>query len=134
MIFFFEKKYDFFFFFTKKELDTFVLAVTNVWLKSLFVDFRRMILWSLLLKLTRNFSSRSSLAGQHWMNLPAVHMILLMMNWQNFCSFEERLIAQRKEREMATADLGFKKPLSKEEKTMKKKERLAAIGNSLSMW
>lgn len=32
---------------------------------------------------------------------------------------------------MATAELGFKKPLSKEEKIMKKKERLAAIGNSL---
>lgn len=43
-------------------------------------------------------------------------------------SFEERLAAQRKERELATAELGFKKPLSKEEKLMKKKERLAAIG------
>lgn len=32
---------------------------------------------------------------------------------------------------MATAELGFKKPLSKEEKIMKKKERLAAIGNLL---
>lgn len=31
---------------------------------------------------------------------------------------------------MATKELGFKKPLSKEEKIMKKKERLAAIGNS----
>lgn len=31
---------------------------------------------------------------------------------------------------MATAELGFKKPLSKEEKVMKKKERLAAIGNA----
>ncbi|CAJ1937997.1 unnamed protein product [Sphenostylis stenocarpa] len=42
-------------------------------------------------------------------------------------SFEERLAAQRREREMATAELGFKKPLSKDEKVMKKKERLAAI-------
>ena len=47
------------------------------------------------------------------------------------CSFEERLAAQRREREMATAELGFKKPLTKEERIMKKKERLAAIGNSL---
>lgn len=31
---------------------------------------------------------------------------------------------------MATKELGFKKPLSKEEKIMKKKERLAAIGKS----
>ncbi|XP_020964939.1 uncharacterized protein LOC110265858 isoform X2 [Arachis ipaensis] len=31
---------------------------------------------------------------------------------------------------MATAELGFKKPLSKEEKVMKKKERLTAIGKS----
>ncbi|XP_023003223.1 protein ACTIVITY OF BC1 COMPLEX KINASE 8, chloroplastic-like [Cucurbita maxima] len=46
-------------------------------------------------------------------------------------SFEERLAAQRKEREMATAELGFKKPLTKEEKLMKKKERLAAIGEDL---
>lgn len=44
------------------------------------------------------------------------------------CSFEERLAAQRKERELATAELGFKKPLSKEEKVEKKKQRLAAIG------
>ncbi|KAK8977954.1 hypothetical protein V6N11_059583 [Hibiscus sabdariffa] len=36
-------------------------------------------------------------------------------------SFEERLAAQRREREMATAELGFKKPLSKEEKMEKKK-------------
>lgn len=48
-----------------------------------------------------------------------------------FCSFEERLAAQRKEREMATMELGFKKPLSKEEKIEKKKQRLAAIGNLL---
>lgn len=47
-----------------------------------------------------------------------------------FCSFDERLAAQRKEKEMATAELGFKKPLSKEEKIVNKKERLAAIGNS----
>ncbi|XP_054821430.1 protein ACTIVITY OF BC1 COMPLEX KINASE 8, chloroplastic isoform X2 [Prosopis cineraria] len=46
-------------------------------------------------------------------------------------SFEERLAAQRRERETATAELGFKKPLSKEEKMMKKKERLAAIGEDL---
>ncbi|TKY60343.1 aarF domain-containing kinase [Spatholobus suberectus] len=46
-------------------------------------------------------------------------------------SFEERLAAQRREREIATAELGFKKPLNKEEKVMKKKERLAAIGEDL---
>ncbi|KAI9165846.1 hypothetical protein LWI28_021594 [Acer negundo] len=46
-------------------------------------------------------------------------------------SFEERLAAQRKEKEMATAELGFKKPLSKEEKIEKKKQRLAAIGEDL---
>ncbi|XP_061344404.1 protein ACTIVITY OF BC1 COMPLEX KINASE 8, chloroplastic [Gastrolobium bilobum] len=46
-------------------------------------------------------------------------------------SFEERLAAQRREREIATAELGFKKPLSKEEKVNKKKERLAAIGEDL---
>ncbi|WCJ31782.1 Protein kinase superfamily protein [Euphorbia peplus] len=46
-------------------------------------------------------------------------------------SFEERLAAQRKEREMAAAELGFKKPLSKEEKLEKKKQRLAAIGEDL---
>lgn len=46
-------------------------------------------------------------------------------------SFEERLVAQRKERELATAELGFKKPLSKEEKNEKKKQRLAAIGEDL---
>ncbi|KAK2973862.1 hypothetical protein RJ640_002500 [Escallonia rubra] len=46
-------------------------------------------------------------------------------------SFEERLVAQRKERELATAELGFKKPLSKEEKIEKKKQRLAAIGEDL---
>ncbi|KAL5192450.1 Protein ACTIVITY OF BC1 COMPLEX KINASE 8, chloroplastic [Glycine soja] len=42
-------------------------------------------------------------------------------------SFEERLAAQRREREEATTELGFKKPLSKEEKIKKKKQRLAAI-------
>ncbi|KAH6835148.1 ABC2-like protein 13 [Perilla frutescens var. hirtella] len=46
-------------------------------------------------------------------------------------SFEERLAAQRREREMATAELGFKKPLTKEEKIEKKKQRLAAIGEDL---
>ncbi|KAK4430615.1 protein ACTIVITY OF BC1 COMPLEX kinase, chloroplastic [Sesamum alatum] len=46
-------------------------------------------------------------------------------------SFEERLAAQRKEREMATTELGFKKPLTKEEKIEKKKQRLAAIGEDL---
>ncbi|KAJ7945340.1 Protein kinase [Quillaja saponaria] len=46
-------------------------------------------------------------------------------------SFEERLAAQRREREKETAELGFKKPLGKEEKIMKKKERLAAIGEDL---
>lgn len=46
-------------------------------------------------------------------------------------SFEERLVAQRKERELATQELGFKKQLSKEEKIEKKKQRLAAIGEDL---
>ena len=46
-------------------------------------------------------------------------------------SFQERLAAQRKEREMTTAELGFKKQLTKEEKFEKKKQRLAAIGNAL---
>lgn len=46
-------------------------------------------------------------------------------------SFEERLVAQRREREMATTELGFKKPLSKEERIEKKKQRLAAIGEDL---
>jgi len=44
-------------------------------------------------------------------------------------SFQEHLAAQRKEREMATAELGFKKQLTKEEKFEKRKQRLAAIGN-----
>ncbi|KAL5212568.1 hypothetical protein ABZP36_023415 [Zizania latifolia] len=46
-------------------------------------------------------------------------------------NFEERLAAQRKEREMATEELGFKKQLTKEEKFEKKKQRLAAIGEDL---
>ncbi|KAJ0975174.1 hypothetical protein J5N97_017139 [Dioscorea zingiberensis] len=46
-------------------------------------------------------------------------------------SFEERLVAQRREREVATAELGFKKQLSKEERFEKKKQRLAAIGEDL---
>ncbi|KAL8047228.1 hypothetical protein ABFX02_08G226100 [Erythranthe guttata] len=46
-------------------------------------------------------------------------------------SFEERLAAQRKEKELATQELGFKKPLSKEEMVEKKKQRLAAIGEDL---
>ncbi|CAN6278961.1 unnamed protein product [Urochloa humidicola] len=46
-------------------------------------------------------------------------------------SFQERLVAQRKEREMATAELGFKKQLTKDEKIEKKKQRLAAIGEDL---
>lgn len=46
-------------------------------------------------------------------------------------SFEERLAAQRKEREMAQKELGFKKPLTKEELKEKKKQRLAAIGEDL---
>ncbi|GJW12491.1 hypothetical protein Tco_1578318 [Tanacetum coccineum] len=44
-------------------------------------------------------------------------------------SFEERLMAQRKERELATLELGFKQPLSKEEKIEKKKQRLTAIAD-----
>ncbi|KAK9071560.1 hypothetical protein SSX86_007988 [Deinandra increscens subsp. villosa] len=48
-------------------------------------------------------------------------------------SFEERLVAQRKERELAAQELGFKKQLSKEEKIEKKKQRLAAIGISTSI-
>ncbi|KAG5241738.1 aarF domain-containing protein [Salix suchowensis] len=46
-------------------------------------------------------------------------------------SFEERLAAQRREREMEAAELGYKKPLSKDEKIEKKKQRLAAIGEDL---
>ena len=46
-------------------------------------------------------------------------------------SFEERLAAQRAEKEREEAEakrLGFKKQLTKEEKLEKKKLRLAAIG------
>lgn len=46
-------------------------------------------------------------------------------------SFEERLAAQRAEKEREEAEekrLGFKKQLTKEEKIEKKKLRLAAIG------
>ncbi|KAI3981130.1 hypothetical protein MKX01_032270 [Papaver californicum] len=49
-------------------------------------------------------------------------------------TFEERLAAQRKEKEelaAAEAVVGFKNPLSKEEKIAKKKQRLAAIGEDL---
>lgn len=46
-------------------------------------------------------------------------------------SFEERLAAQRKERETTQTELGFKKPLTKEEQKEKKKQRLAAIGEDL---
>ncbi|KAL9669627.1 hypothetical protein QQ045_007174 [Rhodiola kirilowii] len=46
-------------------------------------------------------------------------------------SFEERLAQQRKERELENAELGFKKPLSREERIEKKKQRLAAIGEDL---
>ncbi|KAI3842254.1 hypothetical protein MKW98_026044 [Papaver atlanticum] len=49
-------------------------------------------------------------------------------------TFEERLAAQRKEKEelaAAEAVVGFKQPLSKEEKIAKKKQRLAAIGEDL---
>ncbi|GLT44013.1 hypothetical protein SLA2020_179320 [Shorea laevis] len=46
-------------------------------------------------------------------------------------SFEVRLAAQRRERETATTELGFKKPLTKEERIQKKKQRLAAIGEDL---
>ncbi|XP_078165414.1 ABC2 homolog 13 isoform X2 [Carex rostrata] len=46
-------------------------------------------------------------------------------------SFEERLVTQMKEREMATAELGFKQQPSKEERFEKKKQRLAAIGEDL---
>lgn len=50
------------------------------------------------------------------------------------CSFEERLKAQRAEKEAAEKEarrLGFKKQLSKEEKTTKRSQRLAAIGEDL---
>jgi len=38
------------------------------------------------------------------------------------------LTAQKQEKETAKSELGFKKPLTKEEKVEKKKLRLAAIG------
>lgn len=55
-----------------------------------------------------------------------------LISWLCY-SFEERLAAQRKEKEelAAAEELGFKKPLSKEEKQEKKKQRLAAIGEDL---
>ncbi|KAJ1429773.1 UbiB domain [Sesbania bispinosa] len=63
--------------------------------------------------------------------VPTGDMTVVRRTTQFFLnSFEERLAAQRIEREEATAELGFKKPLSKEEKILKKKERLAAIGNA----
>eukprot|EP00252_Welwitschia_mirabilis_P014935 TRINITY_DN33009_c0_g1_i1.p1 TRINITY_DN33009_c0_g1~~TRINITY_DN33009_c0_g1_i1.p1 ORF type:complete len:742 (+),score=153.69 TRINITY_DN33009_c0_g1_i1:143-2368(+) len=46
-------------------------------------------------------------------------------------SFEERLAAQKREREASKVEPGFKKPLSKKEKVEKKKLRLAAIGEDL---
>lgn len=46
-------------------------------------------------------------------------------------SFEERLQSQKQEKETAKSELGFKKPLTKEEKVEKKKLRLAAIGEDL---
>ncbi|CAH9133618.1 unnamed protein product [Cuscuta epithymum] len=46
-------------------------------------------------------------------------------------SFEERLAAQNRERELGKTEHGFKKPLSKEEKMAKRKQRLAAIGEDL---
>lgn len=59
----------------------------------------------------------------------------LIYNFNEFSafaiSFEERLAAQRAEREQMEAEekkMGFKKQLSKEEKAEKKKMRLAAIG------
>lgn len=54
------------------------------------------------------------------------------INYFSFAiSFEERLAAQRAEKERMEAEakkMGFKKQLSKEEKAEKKKLRLAAIG------
>lgn len=46
-------------------------------------------------------------------------------------SFQERLAAQKREEELAKTELGFKKPLTKEEKIAKRKRRLAAIGEDL---
>lgn len=50
------------------------------------------------------------------------------------CSFEERLAAQRAEKAAAEKEakqLGFKAQLSKEQKSAKKSQRLAAIGEDL---
>ncbi|KAM3241841.1 hypothetical protein ACQJBY_054523 [Aegilops geniculata] len=64
--------------------------------------------------------------------VPAGDMTAVRRTAQFFLdSFEERLAAQRKEREMAIVEPGFKKQLSKEEKFEKKKQRLAAIGEDL---
>ncbi|KAJ8484903.1 hypothetical protein OPV22_017388 [Ensete ventricosum] len=64
--------------------------------------------------------------------LPTGDMTAVRRTAQFFLnSFEERLAAQRKAREMASAELGFKKQLTKEERLEKKKQRLAAIGEDL---
>ncbi|RWW17524.1 hypothetical protein GW17_00018542 [Ensete ventricosum] len=63
--------------------------------------------------------------------LPTGDMTAVRRTAQFFLnSFEERLAAQRKAREMASAELGFKKQLTKEERLEKKKQRLAAIGEA----
>ncbi|RWW76707.1 hypothetical protein BHE74_00015180 [Ensete ventricosum] len=49
---------------------------------------------------------------------------------RNVSSCGEKDRAQRKAREMASAELGFKKQLTKEERLEKKKQRLAAIGEA----
>uniref|UniRef100_A0A0D6QZ17 ABC1 atypical kinase-like domain-containing protein n=1 Tax=Araucaria cunninghamii TaxID=56994 RepID=A0A0D6QZ17_ARACU len=46
-------------------------------------------------------------------------------------SFEERLAAQKKEKEKENSEVAFRKPLTKEERIQKKKLRLAAIGEDL---
>uniref|UniRef100_A0A0C9S871 TSA: Wollemia nobilis Ref_Wollemi_Transcript_5534_2760 transcribed RNA sequence n=1 Tax=Wollemia nobilis TaxID=56998 RepID=A0A0C9S871_9CONI len=46
-------------------------------------------------------------------------------------SFEERLASQKKEKEKEESEVGFRKPLTKEERVQKKKLRLAAIGEDL---
>ncbi|RRT55952.1 hypothetical protein B296_00041538, partial [Ensete ventricosum] len=69
--------------------------------------------------------------------LPTGDMTAVRRTAQFFLnSFEERLAVQRKAREMASAELGFKKQLTKEERLEKKKQRLAAIGEAhgLSVW
>ncbi|MCD9638542.1 hypothetical protein HAX54_022563 [Datura stramonium] len=66
-------------------------------------------------------------SGAYWRHdCCQTNLAMLFLN-----SFEERLAAQRREREMAQTELGFKKPLSKEEQKEKKKQRLAAIGEDL---